>query len=424
MAVATVMPVAVAQLHGLGLYAWAFSAFMAASLVGSVVAGERADAHGPGWPFVAGIGCFFVGLVIAGSAPDMPVFIVGRAVQGLGAGAVLVAIYVVIARAIPEPGRPRAFSIMSTAWVMPSVVGPLVAGFVAEHVGWRWAFLGLLPLVPLACLPLVPSLRSVGFRKQVGLRRPDDVPAPTRTWPVLRVAAGVVLLLLAGQLLNWVSLLPLAAGLVLLVPVISKLFPPGTLRLSRGLPTTVAMRGLLSGAFFATEAFIPLELTQHRGLSPTLAGLTLTGAALGWAAGSWFQGRPNLSVPRPTLVRSGAAILALGVAGIALSLWDVFVPHVAGVAWGVAGLGMGVAMASISVLVLQQSPKEQQGVNSAAVQISDTLGSALGIGLGGVVLATGLAWGFSLVWPVLIIDICMLGVAACATLVAPRMRTA
>jgi MFS family permease len=238
------------------------------------------------------------------------------------------------------------------------------------------------------------------------------------------VAAGVVLLLLAGQLLNWVSLLPLAAGLVLLVPVISKLFPPGTLRLSRGLPTTVAMRGLLSGAFFATEAFIPLELTQHRGLSPTLAGLTLTGAALGWAAGSWFQGRPNLSVPRPTLVRSGAAILALGVAGIALSLWDVFVPHVAGVAWGVAGLGMGVAMASISVLVLQQSPKEQQGVNSAAVQISDTLGSALGIGLGGVVLATGLAWGFSLVWPVLIIDICMLGVAACATLVAPRMRTA
>jgi predicted MFS family arabinose efflux permease len=144
------------------------------------------------------------------------------------------------------------------------------------------------------------------------------------------------------------------------------------------------MRGLLSGAFFATEAFIPLALTSVHGFTPTQAGLALTLGALGWSAASWFQGR--MDRPRPALLVLGAVLITAGVAGIAVGTpfwaWSA-IP-----AWIVAGAGMGLAYGTISVLVLNLSAPADQGTNSAALQISDTLGGALGIGVAGA-LVTG-----------------------------------
>ncbi len=422
--VATIMPIAVGDLHGLGSYAWAFTAFLGASLIGSVVAGERIDEVGPGWPFLAGVGAFCAGLAVAGFATSMLVFIVGRGIQGLGGGAIIVGIYVIIGRAFDDSSRPRAFSALSSAWVLPSVLGPLLAGLVAEHIGWRWVFLGLLPLAPPAVLPLLPTLRRIGFARPAAAAagEPAAIRPPRRTGAVLRVAVGVGLMLYAGETLRWSSLVPLAVGLALVVPSVARLFPPGTLRLRRGLPATVATRGMLGAAFFATEAFIPLSLIKHRGLSPTLAGLALTGAAIGWAAGSWFQGRPTLKVSRPALVRLGAVLVGVGVGGSALTLWPALTPNVAGVAWAVAGAGMGLAMASMSVLVFQHSPTAEQGTNSASLQLADTLASAVGVGAGGVVLAAVVAAGASLAWAVLAIDVAMLAVAALAATFASRLR--
>src|SRR5690606_2345538 len=145
MAVGTAMPRAVADLDGLAFYAWGFSGFMTASMFGTVLAGEACDRFGPLGPFLAGIGLFTGGLVIAGTAPAMLVFIVGRVIQGLGGAAVFVTTYVIVGRAYPSRLRPRAFAIFSAAWVLPSIVGPLVAGFVTEAWSWRLVFAGLVP---------------------------------------------------------------------------------------------------------------------------------------------------------------------------------------------------------------------------------------------------------------------------------------
>ncbi|HEV2368543.1 MAG TPA: MFS transporter, partial [Acidimicrobiales bacterium] len=141
--VTTVMPRVAHDLSGLSLYGWAFSAFTLASIVGLVEAGRRADRRGPAPGLSVGLGLFVVGLITTASAPDMPVVMAGRALQGLGSGAFGTTMYVVIGRAYPEALRPRMFAVLSTAWVVPSLVGPALAGFVADSVGWRAVFAGL-----------------------------------------------------------------------------------------------------------------------------------------------------------------------------------------------------------------------------------------------------------------------------------------
>ncbi len=381
LAVATAMPTAVRELHGLRLYGWAFTAFLLASVVGIVVAGEQSDARGPVGPFLAGLSVFAVGLVMAGTAVDMPVFLLGRAVQGFGAGAVLVALYVVIARVYDETLRPRVFAALSAAWVLPALIGPTVAGALTEHLSWRLVFLGLPPFVAAGLGLLLPALRDLP-----GAAQPAPARARARTPIALRAAAGVALLQYAGQRLRPVSLLAVGGGFALLLPAVRRLLPVGALRLRRGLPAVVVCRAL-AGAFFGAEAFLPLALTTLHGVRPTLAGVPLTVGALGWSAGSWWQGRRRAERPREPLIRRGFVLLAAGIASLAVVSLPGASPWLVLLAWTVAATGMGLAMPTISVLTLRLSPPAEQGANSAALQIADVLGSICCVGVGGVVLA-------------------------------------
>jgi MFS family permease len=137
LAVVTVMPVVARDLDGLALYGWAFSSFLLASLIGIVLAGRDADRHGPARPYAAGLVLFTAGLLVGGLAPYMWVVVVGRCLQGLGAGAVPAVAYVAIGRSLPEAQRARMMAVLSTAWVVPGIVGPAVAAAVSHLFGWR-----------------------------------------------------------------------------------------------------------------------------------------------------------------------------------------------------------------------------------------------------------------------------------------------
>src|SRR5699024_10631260 len=146
LAIATAMPAVEDDLGDIYLYGWVFSAFLLASLVGIAYAGDRADVAGPARPFAIGLGLFAVGLIIGGAAPSMQVLVLGRAIQGLGAGAIPAIAYVAIGLAYPEALRPRMFALNATAWVLPGLVGPAIAGAIAEFLTWRVVFVGLVPL--------------------------------------------------------------------------------------------------------------------------------------------------------------------------------------------------------------------------------------------------------------------------------------
>lgn len=390
-AVATVMPAVGVDLDGLGIYAWAFGAYVAAALVGMVTSGVWADRLGPRLPFTVGALIFGTGALLAGFAPTMEILIAARGLQGLGGGGLIVALYVLIARAYDEAIRPRAFSVLSAAWVVPALAGPVVAGWVTETFTWRWAFWA----VPLVMIWPLFALRAV-LREHDGGER-DQPAGARRVRAAVIAAAGLVLLQAAllrpGGLMLVIAIALGVTGMVVLVPAVRVLLPRGALRLERGLPATVMMRGFLAGCFFSAEAFLPLALVEQRGVSVTWAGLTLAVASAGWVAGSAWQSRLPGDADRARPVQWGTTMVALGLASLPLCLIPAFPTWICVVSWLVGALGMGVSFPSINVQTLRLSPQTEQGRNSSSLQISDAVLSALGLGVAGAIHATAVAAG-------------------------------
>ena len=137
LAVATIMPITAIALRGLALYAWSFSGFMLGSLVGTV-AGEYAERHGPALPLKAALAIFTCGLLACGAARTMPVFIAGRVIEGLGTGAVRALVWLTLNRAYPTKTQARMGAVLSSAWILPSLVGPALAGIIARVGAGVW----------------------------------------------------------------------------------------------------------------------------------------------------------------------------------------------------------------------------------------------------------------------------------------------
>jgi len=400
LAVVTVMPQVARDLGGLDLYGWVFSAFMLGSVVGIVVAGREADRRGPGVPYVAGLGLFASGLLVAGLAPAMPVLVAGRALQGLGAGAVPAVAYVSIGRSLPERLRPRMMAVLSTAWVAPGVAGPAAAVAVAHLFGWRWVFLGLVPVVAVTGSLAIPALFRLGPPQPVRAAPGPGGAVEHKITDGAGTAAGAGLFLagltqlsgggLAGPLLGALLIL---AGAGLGLPLLRRLLPAGTLRARPGLPATILARGVLTFAFFGADAYVTLTITTVRHHSPALAGLAVTGSTLGWTAGAWVQARLSQRWAGRRLVATGLVIVLAGQAGMALVLLPA-VPVAAGIAaWTAAGTGMGLAYAPISLLMLAQAPPGREGWASASLNLTDVLGTAIGIGVGGAAVADAVRTG-------------------------------
>lgn len=387
LAVATILKVIDDDLHDIGLIGWVFSAFFLGSLFGVVAAGYDADRKGPMRPFVVGLALFAIGLLVGGFAPNMLVLVSARAVQGIGAGAIPAVAYAVIGRAYPQELQPRMFAVLSSAWVVPGLIGPGISGAVASAFGWRWVLLGLLPLVALAAVMTTRALHTLG---PPGGEEPTDRRVEALT---LVVGAGLVL---AGASSHSVVVAPIlvVAGIIVGARAFLRLVPPGTVRLARGMPAAVALRGLLTFAFFGTDAFVSYTVTSARNSSIVLGGLALTAATLTWTMGSWVQERFVRTIGPRRFVRGGLLVIAAGIV-LMIAVAQAKVPVAFAVlAWGVAGLGMGVAHAPLSLVVLAEAPQGAEGTASAALQLCETLGISLGTGVAGAILSAGtsLAW--------------------------------
>jgi MFS family permease len=387
-AMATVMPRISADLGGISLYGWVFSSFFLANLVGIVWAGRSADHYGPARPLLAGLALFGVGLLAGGVAPAMGWLVAARAVQGLGAGAIVAIAYVAVGRGYPAQLQPRMFAVISTAWVLPALVAPSISGAIATAIGWRWVLLGLLPLVVVAGAATLPSLMRLGAP---GGETPVD-----RRVDALLVAFGAALVLAAASSRSAIVAPPLAiVGVIVGGRAFARIMPRGTLRLAPGLPAAIALRGFITFAFFGTDAFVTLTLTSLRGTSVTLAGIALTAASLTWTVGAWLQARYVERFGPRAFVRVGTVTIACGIGGMIMVAHTAVPLAVAVLAWGVAGLGMGLAYAPISLVVLSSAAPGTEGTATASLQLCETLGVALGTGASGAIVAAGAALGWA-----------------------------
>jgi MFS family permease len=429
LAVATVMPIVARELGGLELFGWVFSAFFLGSLIGISVVGGLIDERGIGLPFVGGLVLFGIGLLICGLAQSMETVVVGRFIQGLGGGAVPPVAYVAIGRSLPDRLRPRMFATLSAAWVLPGVVGPAIAGFVAEALHWRLIFLGLLPMIAIAGAMAFGAMRAIPDQPGAAGSANDGGDAATRAerrrrygWAIIvTIGAGILSTSLLSPDLRILVAFG-AVGLAVTLVAFHRLTPSGTLRLARGYPSAVLLRGLLTFAFFSIDINVALLLVEVRGWSAVAAGLALTGATVSWTLGAQLQARTVHRVTAEGFVRIGFPIVGLGIAGVALALVPSIPAWIAIPTFAVSGFGMGLAYSQFAIIVLRDAPRDAQGSVTAAVSLSDALGTALGTGIAGALLAASLRAGAGPA-PGLAAAIGVgVGVAFLGFLLAPRLR--
>jgi MFS family permease len=417
-AVATAMPVAVRDLNGLRYYAWAFSLFLIGMLFATVVCGRLSDRIGPAKPLLVGLVIFLAGLVVAGTAQQMAQLAAGRLVQGLSSGTMNVAIFVCVAQAYTLRQRPKMFTYISTAWVLPSFVGPPAAAWLTEHLSWHWVFFAVIPLVIFGAAMALPSLlRMIKLQQPIS----TDGQRPAPLWAAALLAMAAAALQFAGQRLDWMAIGIAVGGLVALVVALPRLMPPGFLTLRRGLSQVIQTRGLLAGAFVGGETFVPLMLVEQRSVPLFQAGAVLTVGAVGWTLGSWLQARPWLPIRRDRLITLGCWSVMFGLALVGLIALVPTIPYLlVAVSWIFAGLGMGLATSSTSLAVMSLSGAAVQGRNASSLNVYDALGSGILVGVAGTIFAAlelsgNLALTFGLV------ELSMAAVALLAALTSLRI---
>ncbi|TDC22981.1 MFS transporter [Streptomyces sp. 8K308] len=379
--VATVLPEVARRLDGLGAYGWGLSALMLANILGTVLAGRAADRGGARRPMAVGLLTFAAGCALAGAATSWPLFLLGRFVQGLGVGAIMAMAYTAIGLTYPEHLRPRMYALLSSAWTVPSLVGPVLAGTLADHTSWRAVFLLIPPLVAVAALLVLPALPGG-----------SGAPASRERGPLVAAVALTLGTALFLQALLLDELLPLtllaAAGLAVAIPALRRVTPEGTLTARRGIGSGIVIRALLCAVYFGSETYLPLGLQEVRGLSVTEASLGLSVGAISWVAGAALQARRDgTGTTRARDVALGFGGLLAGVLLIGVAMLSDAVPaHLATLGWAIGGLGMGMAFNASTTDTLEQA-LDRQGEVSAALQLAQTLATAVLAGLGGAAVA-------------------------------------
>jgi MFS family permease len=409
--VVAIMPAIKRDLGGLQYYGLVFTGFSLAALVAAPLGGRSADRRGPATPFLAYTAVFVLGTGLCAFAPSMPLLVVARLIQGFGAGGAYTVTLAAVTRSYSDASRARVLALLAGAWIVPGLLGPSFGALLASTIGWRWAFVAILPLIVLAVGLSLPALR--------GLPAANESAVLSIRWP-LQLAAGLAALVAGSSLLSLASVPLIAIGALLTAGALATILPRGSLRAQPGMPAAILMIFLLIFAFIGAEYFIPLMLTTVRGRSLTEAGIVITLGTVSWSLGNWWQSRAIARIEPVTLARVGGVIVVLAIAGIALTLAGapLVIPYVA---WLAAGIGMGIAYPTVYLVIMRGAGTGEEGSAVSSQQVAERLALALGGGLGGACIALALTLHASLKAGLAGALILPLVAAVAALLLAPRL---
>ncbi|HEX8354786.1 MAG TPA: MDR family MFS transporter [Pyrinomonadaceae bacterium] len=392
--VGTAMPTVIASLGGLSHYSWVFSAYLITSTVTVPVWGKLSDLYGRRLFFQLGIAVFLLGSVLSGTAATMTQLIVFRAVQGLGAGALIPLGMTIIGDVYTVEERARMQAFFSGVWGISSVVGPVVGGFITDQLSWRWVFYINVPFGILAAIIM-----------QLALKEPKRSERPSIDYAGAALLMASITLLMLGLVEGGATLREFASprnvALVASAAALGALFlyverraqdPIVPLGLFRNRVVSVAVAaGFLAGvAMFGVISFVPLFAQGALGSTATEAGSLLTPLMLSWVGLSIVGGRLLLKVGyRPTTL-AGLSLLTLGFA--MLSSFQRTTPRV----WLyvdliLIGAGLGLTMLTLLIAVQAAVGRAQLGIATSLNQFSRSIGGAVGVAIMGAVLSAGLA---------------------------------
>lgn len=387
-AITTILPIIADDLNGLRWFGLASAIPAATFLLASAVAGAWTDHIGPRRILVGSLVAFAVAQVGAGLAPTMEVLVVARGVSGVAEGLLDISLVVLITDLMPAGLRAKVFAAFSTAWILPSLLGPGIAGAITEWRGWRAAFLLPLVMLVLAVPALVPALRRAKGRQAHAWTAAE--------WVTIRAAAIVATAIAA---LTWgvsagASGSRWAIGIALLATAVvaarlARVLPAGSLRADRGAPALILTSLTLSIAFTAIGTLLPLLLSTVRGRSATVAGISLTITGIFWAVGSNISSRDAVRrrIRPGTMAAAAMLLMALGGLGPLLLALDrlSLVPAMA--AYAVSSIGMGLVNNTLAVHLTTIVAPSDLGKYLAARTIAVAVGVAAATALSGALVA-------------------------------------
>lgn len=391
--VTTALPTVVGELRGLELYPWIFSAYLLASTVFVPVFGKLADVFGRRPIFLGGMLLFVVGSVLCGLAGNMPFLVAARAVQGLGAGAVMPLVFTIVGDLYPLEQRGKIQGFMSALWGTASLVGPGLGAFLTLTLSWRWVFFVNVPFALAAMVLIAGRLHERVERREVQV---DYAGAAALTGSLL---ALLVAMLEGGRSLPWGSppmlgLCGLSLALVALFIRIERraadpLLPLSLFRLP--IVAVASVGNVLQGAqLFALTAYIPLFEQGVRGGSAADAGTVLTPLLLGWSLSGVAGPKILLRCGfRPTALLGTGLLLA---GSLPLPLLDRQTPTLLlAVSMALLGAGFGPSATAFIVAVQEAVPWSVRGVATSGTQLFRSLGGSVGVALLGALLNSRLA---------------------------------
>ncbi|MBG9455924.1 MFS transporter [Lysinibacillus sphaericus] len=393
LAVTTVAPLLASELNGMELYGWVFSAYLLAQLIGTILAGQYVDQHGPTLPFIIALLLFGLGLFGAAVASNMFIMIVARALQGLGAGALINCIYTSITIRYPDSLRAQILAAFSSAYVLPALIGPYIAGVIAEHLSWRFVFWGIIPILLVSAILTIPTFKKIISKRNT--ERKSQFLSP------------IVLTISTGMLITGLGWLPKMSGVVLsiigsviLFFPLRSLLPPGTFIAQSGLPAIIASRGLFMACYWGTQTYIVLMLTSVKGFAVDIAGLVVASASVSWSLAAWLQAKfdkKDHGQGRRKRVIVGVGLMVLGISAVMPIVWMSSTTTsiiIAVTSQIVMGFGIGLANPTSSAIAFEFASSGAEGKISADLQIADTFTPAVGIGIGGALIAISKAVGW------------------------------
>lgn len=397
--VGTALPRIIADLKGFEHYTWVATAYLLTSTAMVPVVGRLTDMYGRKWFYIVGIVIFLVGSALCGLSQTMTQLILFRGLQGIGAGIMMTNAFIVIGDLFPPSERGKYVGITMSVFGFSSIVGPLLGGFITDHISWHWIFYVNLPIgIPV----IVAFVRFFPVFEPLGARRRIDY---TGIATVVLSVVSLVLGLSWGGIYDWGSshvIGSLAASAVLLVAFVvtesraeEPILPLSMFR-KRVVAVSMAARFSLGMGMFGVIIFIPLFFQFVLGQSATNSGVVLMPMMLGMVVGSTLSGQ---AVSRLGGHYRYQALIGLTVLAVGMAMMSRMTPETgysrAVINTAVTGVGLGIAMPLFIIAVQNAVPYSIMGVATSSIQFFQSIGQAVGLAVFGSVMANRFAANLS-----------------------------
>src|SRR5215470_710407 len=382
--VATVLPSIVAEVGGATMMSWPTTAFLASSILAATCTGLLTVAIGARSAYCAGAMVFGAGALLCANATSMGQFIAGRFVQGFGGGFLAAVAYILVRSTFPQPAWPRVLALISGAWSVSILLGPLAGGVFARHGDWRSVFIGVTALAVLLAAGAARTLPRAARERAVALPRVPGTHVALICLAIVALSSAAVmdgLLAKAGLIVLTLAAL---AGMLRLNRSASVRLLPGdafSLRSVTGVGLWSAL--LLAIAYSPLQIFVPLFLQTLHGFEPLGAGYAVAASSLGWTIAALAVAGLSNAWSRRMLVL-GPAMMAVGLLGVGVLGSP---GPIAGLLLAVllVGLGIGMCWAFVAQRVMGGAAGEDATIAASAMPTVQQVGLALGGAAAGLV---------------------------------------